>query len=69
MILKNKISLDYIRSKYSLRFFDHVGHQITFTVIGNKHFFTKLCHCQTYQNDERPLQSLQNLYFQNHFSA
>ena len=37
--------------------------------IGNKHFFTKLCHRQTYQNLEQPPHSLQNLYFKSHFSA
>ena len=44
------------------RFFDQVGHQTTFAYVGNKHFFTKSCHHQTYQR-------LQNLYFQSHFSA
>ena len=37
--------------------------------IENKHFFTKSCHRQTYQNYEQPPQSLKNLYFQSHFSA
>ena len=37
--------------------------------IENKHFFTKSCHRHTYQNYEQPPQSLQNLYFQSHFSA
>ena len=35
------------------RFFDQVGHQITNESIGNKYFFTKLCHRQTYQNYEQ----------------
>ena len=48
------------------RFFDQVRHQTTYAYIGNKHFFTKSCHCQTYQNYEQPLQSL---YFQSHFSV
>ena len=52
-----------------LRFFDQVGHQTTSAYIENKHFFTKSCHRQTYQNYEQPLQSLQNLYVQSHFSA
>ena len=39
------------------------------TYIENKHFFTKSCHRQTYQNYEQPPQSLQYLYFQSHFSA
>ena len=37
--------------------FDQVGHQTTYASNGNKHFFTKSCHHQTYQN------------FQSHFSA
>ena len=36
------------------RLFDQVGHQTTYAYIGNKHFFTKSCHCQTYQNYEQP---------------
>ena len=38
-------------------------------LIGNKHFFTKSCRRQTYQNYEQPPQRLQNWYFQSHFSA
>ena len=56
-------------SRYRPRFFDQVGHQTTSAYIENKHFFTKSCHRQTYQNYEQPPQSLQNLYFQSHFSA
>ena len=33
---------------------------------GNKHFFTKLCNCQTY---EQPPRTSQNSYFQSHFSV
>ena len=36
---------------------------------GNKHFFTKSCHCQTYQNYEQPPRTSQNSYFQSHFSV
>jgi len=36
---------------------------------GNKRFFTKSCHCQTYQNYEQPPQTYQNSYFQSHFSV
>ena len=36
---------------------------------GNKHFFTKICHPQTYQNYEQPPQTSQNLHFQSHFSV
>ena len=37
--------------------------------IGNKYFFTKSCHHQTYQNYEQPLQRMQNSDFQSHFLA
>ena len=40
------------------RFFDQVGHQTTNSSIGNKYFFTKLCHPQTYQNYEQSRQKL-----------
>ena len=40
----------YIR--YLSRFFDRWAHQTTFAYIGNMHFFTKMCHCQTYQNSK-----------------
>ena len=40
------------------RFFDQVGHETTNASIGNKYFFTKLFHHQTYQNY---LQSRQKL--------
>ena len=32
------------------RFFDQVGHETMYASNGNKHFFTKSCHHQTYQN-------------------
>ena len=35
----------------------------------NKLFFTKSCHCQTYQNYEHPPWTSQNSYFQSHFSV
>ena len=40
------------------RFFDQVGHETMFASSGNKHFFTKSCHCQTYQNYEQSRQKL-----------
>ena len=46
-----------------------VGHGTTYASSGNKHFFTKSCHGQTYQNYEQPPQTSQNLYFQSHFSV
>jgi hypothetical protein len=36
---------------------------------GNKYFFTKSCHRQTYQNYEHPHQTSQHLYFQSRFSV
>ena len=40
------------------RFFDQVGHQTMYAYIINKHFFTKSCHRQTYQNYEQSKQKL-----------
>ena len=40
------------------RFFDQVGHKTMFASGGNKHFFTKSCHRQTYQNYEQSRQKL-----------
>ena len=34
-------------------FFDLVGHQNTYASTENKHFLTKYCHPQTYQNYEQ----------------
>ena len=39
-------------------FFDQVGHQTTNAFMGNKSFFTKQCHSQTYQNYEQSQQKL-----------
>ena len=50
------------------RLFDQVGHETMFASSENKHFFTKSCHRQTYQNYEQPPQTSQNWYFQSHFS-
>ena len=52
-----------MKSRYSPRSFNQVRHQTTSAYIENKHFFTKSCYRQTYQNYEQPPQSLQNLYF------
>ena len=43
------------------RFFDQVGHETTYASAGNKHFFTKSCHRQTYQNDEQSRQKLDTI--------
>jgi len=51
------------------RFSDQVGHQTTNASIGNKSFFTKRLHRQTYQNYEQPCQRSQNSEFQSHFSV
>ena len=40
------------------RFFDQVGHETMDASSGNKHFFTKSCHRQTYQNYEQSRQKL-----------
>ena len=40
------------------RFFDQVGHETMYASSGNKHFFTKSCHRQTYQNYEQSRQKL-----------
>ena len=45
-------------NRYLPRFFDQVGHQTTYAYIGNKQFFTKSCHRQTYQNYEQSRQKL-----------
>ena len=44
-------------------FFDQVGHETMYASSGNKHFFTKSCHRQTYQNYEQPPRTSQNSYF------
>ena len=36
---------------------------------GNKHFFTKQCHRQTYQNYEQLPQTFQTFDFQSHYSV
>ena len=45
-------------SRVRPRFFDQVGHETMFASSGNKHFFTKSCHRQTYQNYEQSQQKL-----------
>ena len=56
-------------SRVCQRFFDPVRHETKYASSGNKHFFTKSCHRQTYQNYEQPLRTSQNPYFQSHFSV
>ena len=38
------------------RFFDQVGHEIMYAYSGNKHFFTKFYHRQTYKSYEQSRQ-------------
>ena len=40
------------------RLFDQVGHETMYASSGNKHFFTKSYHRQTYQNYEQIRQKL-----------
>ena len=40
------------------RFFDPVGHETMYASSENKHFLTKKCHRQTYQNYEQRAQKL-----------
>ena len=40
------------------RLFNQVGHETMYASSGNKHFFTKSCHRQTYQNYEQSQQKL-----------
>ena len=51
------------------RFFDQAGHETMYASSGNKHFFTKSCHRQTYQNYEQPPGTSQNSYFQSNCSV
>jgi hypothetical protein len=57
----------YVNNRDRPRFLDQVGHQTIYAYIGNKHFFTKSCHRQTYQNYEQPPQRMQNLYLSKSF--
>ena len=67
--LRVRKQLECLKSRVRPRFFDQVGHETMYASSGNKHFFTKSCHRQTYQNYEKPPQRLQNSYFQSHFSV
>jgi hypothetical protein len=59
----------YLFSRVHPRFFDQVGHETMYASSGNKHFVTKSCRRQTYQNYEQPPGTSQNSYFQSHFSV
>ena len=47
-----------VDTRYRPRFFDQVGRETMYASSGNKHFFTKSCHRQTYQNYEQSWQKL-----------
>ena len=51
-------SVRYVLVRVRPRFFDQVGHEAMYASSGNKHFFTKSCHRQTYQNYEQSRQKL-----------
>ena len=53
-----------VTSRVRPRIFDQVGHETMYASSANKHFFTKSCHRQTYQNYEQPPRTYQNSYFQ-----
>ena len=51
---KTFVSWKGLESRYRQRFFVQVGHETTYASSEDKHFFTKQCHRQTYQNYEQP---------------
>ena len=57
----------YVHIRYLLRFFDRWAHETMYAYIGNKHFFTKSCRCQTYQNSKISWQKCQFLTFKVNF--
>ena len=57
-VYKNIKVIDTTVSRYRPRFFDQVGHDTMYASSENKHFFTKSCHRQTYQNYEQGRQKL-----------
>ena len=56
------IILKYVSLELKIRvlsqFFVRVGHETMYAYSGNKHFFNKSCHRQTYQNYEQSQQKL-----------
>ena len=45
--------------RYTSRFFEHVGHETSYSLGGKEHFFfNKSCHCHPYQNYEQRQQKL-----------
>ena len=52
------MQLEWPQIRVRPRFSDQVGHETMFASSGNKHFFTKSCYHQTYQNYEQSRQKL-----------
>ena len=48
----SSVPVKYLLNRVRPRFFDQVGHESMYASSGNKHFFIKSCHHQTYQNYE-----------------
>ena len=69
MLLENSFGARQWCQAPKIKFFDRVGHETMYASSGNKHFSTKSCHRQTYQNYEQPPRTSQNSYFQSHFSV
>ena len=57
-ILLTTITIYRPTSRVRSRFFDQDGRETMYASSGNKHFFTKSCHRQTYQNYEQSRQKL-----------
>ena len=60
---KKKIEVMHVRPlhrriRVRSKFFDQVGHETMYASSGNKHFFTKFGHRQTYQTYEQSLRKL-----------
>ena len=56
--LKYILIFSHLYIRVRPRFVDQVGHETMYASSGNKHFFTKSCHRQTYQNYEQSQQKL-----------
>ena len=66
--LYGTFDLVWVPIRYLLRFFDRWAHETMYAYIGNKHFFTKSCRCQTYQNSKISWQKRPISDFQSEFS-
>ena len=54
----SKLKHPHTPNRVRPRFFDQGGHETMYASSENKHFFTKSCHLQTYQNYEQSRQIL-----------